>query len=272
MSPHGAIHVVTHVDILDQPERLAPSFFGSLAFHGLLVATVVTVGWVQSRNTISLGDPNGGRMGAVTVNPVASIALPSRTGPKNPVATDTESAVPVPVLKAKPAPKVTAPDPKAIPIPSRDAKLSRPSPAAAPPDKWRALQKDLPNQLYSTAGTRVSTPDYALAGGGGVGVGSNSPFGNQFGAYADLLRNRVAKYWQTTTIDPRLRTAPQVSVTFTLHRDGSVTGIRITQKSGINALDISAQRAIMDAAPFPQLPPQFPRNDAEIEFVFELKR
>lgn len=261
-----------HVDILDQPERLAPSFFGSLAFHGLLVATVAGAGWVQSRNTISMGDPNGGRMGAVTVNPVASIALPSHAGPKNPVATDTESAVPVPVSKAKPAPKVKAPDPTAIPIPSRNAKVSRPSQAAAPPDKWRASQKDLPNQLYSTSGTRVSTPDYALAGGGGVGVGNNSPFGNQFGAYADLLRTRVAKYWQTTAIDPRLRTAPQVSVTFTLHRDGSATGIRITQKSGINALDISAQRAIMDAAPFPQLPPQFPKNEAEIEFVFELKR
>jgi protein TonB len=260
-----------HVDILEQPERLAPSFLGSVAFHGLLVATILGVGWVQSRNTINMGDPNGGRFGAVTVNPVASIALPSHGGPKNPVATNTESAVPVPVSKAKPAPKVATPDAAAIPIPSRNAK-SRPSPAAAPPDKWRASQKDLANQLYSTAGTRVSTPDFALSGGGGVGVGTNSPFGNQFGAYADLLRNRVAQFWQTTTVDPRLRTAPQVSVTFVLHRDGSVTGIRISQKSGINALDISAQRAIMDAAPFPQLPPQFPKNEAEIEFVFELKR
>lgn len=261
-----------HVDILEQPERLAPSFFGSLAFHGLLVATAVGVGWVQSRNTISMGDPHGGRMGAVTVSPVASIALPSHAGPKNPVASDTESAVPVPVAKPKPAPKVKAPDPKAIAIPSRNAKVTRPSEAASAPNKWRDQQKDLPNQLTSTVGTRTSTPDYALAGGGGVGVGSNSPFGNQFGAYADILRNRVAQYWQTTTIDPRLRTAPQVSVTFTLHRNGSVTGIRITQRSGINALDFSAQRAIMDAAPFPQLPPQFPKNEAEIEFVFELKR
>ena len=128
-----------HVDILEQTDRLAPSFFGSLGFHGLLVGAVLGAGWVQSRNTISMGDPNGGRFGAVTVNPVASIALPSHGGPKNPVATDTESAVPVPVLKAKPAPKVTAPDPTAIPIPSRGAK-SRPSPAAAPPDKWRASQ------------------------------------------------------------------------------------------------------------------------------------
>jgi protein TonB len=258
-----------HVDILDQPERLAPSFLGSLAFHGLLVGAAIGVGWVQSRNTISMGDPNGGRMGAVTVHPVASIALPSHAGVKNPVATDTESAVPVPLAKSKPTPKVEAPDPKAIPIPSRTAK-SRPSPAAALPDKWRASQKDLPNQLYSLSGTRVSTQDYALSGGGGVGVGNNSPFGNQFGAYADLLRTRVAQFWKTTDI--RASHAPVVGVTFTLRRDGSVTGIRITQRSGISALDISAQRAVMDAAPFPQLPPQFPKNEAEIEFLFQLKQ
>src|SRR5258708_8036266 len=123
-----------HVDILEQPERLPPSFFGSLAFHGLLVAAIAGIGWVQSRNTISLGDPNGGRMGAVTVNPVSTISLPSHAGPKNPVATDTTSSVPIPISKAKPAPQVKEPDLSPIPIPSRTAK-PRPSEAAAPPDK-----------------------------------------------------------------------------------------------------------------------------------------
>jgi periplasmic protein TonB len=259
-----------HVDILDQRERLTPSFFGSIIFHVLLGAAVAGAGYIQSRTTISLGDPNGGRLGAVTVNPVSTIALPSRTGPKNPVATDTESQVPTPVTKAKPAPKVKAPDPKAIPIPMRDAKLRRPSEASTAPDKWRAQQKDAPNQLTSTVGTRVSTPDFGLAGGGGVGVGNNSPFGNQFGAYADLLRTRVAQFWKTNEI--RSSSSPIAGVTFTIRRDGSVTGIRITRRSGITALDISAQRAIMDASPFPALPPQFPKNEAEIEFLFQLKQ
>ena len=61
-------------------------------------------------------------------------------------------------------------------------------------------------------------------------------------------------------------------MTFTLHRDGSVSNVRITQRSGNAALDYSAQRAIMDAAPFPPLPAGFPKNDPEIEFLFELKR
>ena len=261
---------MSHPDLLDQPERLAPSFLGSIAFHVLLAATVVGVGWVESRNAISLGDPNGGRMGAVAVNPVASIALPSQTGPKNPVASDTQSAVPEPVSKPKPVPKVKAPDPTAIPIPSRNAKATRPSEAASAPNKWRAQQKDLPNQLTSSAGTRANTSDFAIAGGGGVGVGNNSPFGDQFGGYADVLRNRVAQFWKTNDI--RANNAPIVGVTFVLHRDGSTTGIRITQKSGNSALDISAQRAVMDASPFPPLPPAFPKNEAEIEFLFKLKQ
>jgi TonB family protein len=48
--------------------------------------------------------------------------------------------------------------------------------------------------------------------------------------------------------------------------------VRITQRSGNQALDYSAQRAILDAAPFQSLPPQFPRNEVEIEFRFELRR
>ncbi|MEO8596190.1 MAG: TonB family protein [Candidatus Solibacter sp.] len=261
---------MSHADILDQTERLGTSFAGSLAFHVVLAAAIAGAGWIENRDKLSLGDPNGGRFGAVAITPVASINLPSRQAAKNPVATDTESAVPTPVSKPKPAPKVKVPDPKAVPIPSRDAKLRKPSEASSAPDKWRAQQKDAPNQLYSTAGTRVSTPDFAMAGGGGVGVGTNSPFGSQFGAYADLLRNRVAQFWKTNDI--RANSAPMVGVTFVLHRDGSATAIRITQKSGNSALDISAQRAVMDAAPFPPLPPGFPKSDAEIEFLFKLKQ
>jgi protein TonB len=261
---------MSHADTLDQTERLGTSFFGSLAFHGLLVAIALFAGWVENRNRISLGDPNGGRLGAVAVTPVSTIPLPSHAGPKNPVAVDTKSMLPTPVTKAKPAPKVTAPDPKAIPIPSRNAKLLRPSEASSQPNKFRAQQHDAPNQLYSDVGTRLSSPDYGLRGGGGIGVGTNSPFGNMFGAYADILRDRVAQHWQSASINAS--NAPVAGVTFVLHRDGSVTDIRITQPSGNSALDFSARRAVMDAAPFPPLPQQFPKNDAEIEFLFQLKR
>ena len=73
-------------------------------------------------------------------------------------------------------------------------------------------------------------------------------------------------------MDPRLQTAPLVIVTFEILRDGSVRGVRLFQGSGYPTLDHSAQRAIIEASPFPVLPPGFERNSATVEFRFELKR
>lgn len=262
--------MAAHANILDQPEPLGRSLAGSVVLHVSVVAAVLAFNAIGSRQRVMWGDLNGGGMGAVAVNPVARIPLPGRTGPVNPVANDTESVVPTPPPKAKPQPKVTAPDPHAIALQSRNAtkKAAQPS---SPPNKFREQQKDLPNQLYSTAGQAVVSPTIGMTGGGGVGIGTNSPFGSQLGAYSELLRNQVARNWRTGDIDPRIR-AGQVVVTFTLRRNGSVTAVRITQQSNNTALNYSAQRAILDAAPFPPIPPQFTKNEAEIEFVFELRR
>jgi len=42
--------------------------------------------------------------------------------------------------------------------------------------------------------------------------------------------------------------------------------------AGDSTLDRSAQRAILDAAPFQPLPPQFARNEANVELTFQLRR
>src|SRR5262249_47938824 len=159
---------------------------------------------------------------------------------------------------------VKPPDPDAIPIKGGYTKKKY----VEPPDKFRQQEKDIPNQVYSNSGRQLSSEMFAIQGSGTMGV-DNAPFGNQFGAYADILRNLVASKWKTQDIDPRLRTAPKVIVTFTLHRSGSVSGLRISQSSGIAPLDRSAQRAILDASPFPQMPAQFPKDQTDIDFVFE---
>ena len=93
-------------------------------------------------------------------------------------------------------------------------------------------------------------------------------------AASGFIIDRVAQHWQTTTLNARIQTAPTVVVTFIINRDGSVSQntIKIAQSSGILPVDISAQRAVMDAAPFPSLPAAYPRNDAQIELRFELRR
>ena len=262
-----------HVDILEQPERIGRSLAGSLLFHAGLLAAVAGVTWVQSSSAISLGSEKGGLRGSVMVNPVEGIQLPNRGGPLNPVASDTKSQLPPPIpIKAPPKAAAKAPDPKAIELPGKKATRKPSWWVADQPDKFHAKEKQPPNQLTSTAGQALNDPRISMPGAGQLGLGATaSVFGSQFGAYADILRNLVARAWRTSDIDPRVRTAPQVIVTFTLFRDGHVSNVRVSQKSGISALDFSAQRAILDVT-FPPLPPGFPKSEIDIDFVFELRR
>ena len=92
-----------HVDILEDREQLGRSLLGSVAFHLLLVGAIAGVGVVRSSSSIKLGVENpGGGIGSVAITPVNSIPLPSTPGPKNPVANDTPSQVPVPKEIPKP--------------------------------------------------------------------------------------------------------------------------------------------------------------------------
>jgi protein TonB len=107
-------------------------------------------------------------------------------------------------------------------------------------------------------------------GGGGVGSGSSSPFGNRFGWYEALLRDRVARNWSSQDLDARIRN--RVAVTFEIARNGSIRNVRVTQSSGNFAMDQSAQRAIMQSNPLPELPREFERDSATIEFWFSLQQ
>jgi protein TonB len=178
---------------------------------------------------------------------------------------------PPPEKKAPPKAAQKAPDPTAVPLPSKNTTKKPSWWIGDQSNKFRDKQKFEPNQLYSRAGQALSNPNIQMPGGGGVGLsGSNSPFGSQFGAYADLLIGQVARKWNKPGVTSNA--TPRVTVSFTLHRDGSVSDVKVTQRSGNQALDYSGQRAIFDAAPFPPFPAGLNKTEVGIDFVFELGR
>ncbi len=259
-------------DILDRPESLRNPFLGSMLLHATVLAAAVVYNWLPVSQVVPWGDPNSLGGAAVTITPVSKIPLPRRGGRVNPVANDTQSRVPAPPPQVKQQSRAAAEEPDAIPIKSR--KPVRRTPARRP-RRQVASNATVPreNQLYSSGGAAANTPMYgSTSGGGGVGVGTGNPFGTRFGYYVQILRQKVAAAWNTTQVDPRLRSAPVVIITFEILRDGSVRNLRFLQRSGHSTLDYSAQRAILDASPFPPLPAGFERNAARIEFWFELKR
>ena len=255
-----------HADILDQEDSLGGPLLQSVLLHAA-VAGALIVSSIQFQHSRQVwGSPNTGAGTAVAINSVKTIPLPARAGRINPVANDTESQVPqAPTPKPQPKREVKVPE-NAVPIPSRFAKKQ---PKREVSQKWHP--KLIPeNQLLSRVAPAAVSPMFQKQGAGGVGVGPNSTFGTQFGAYADLVVQRVTDKWQTNGLAGL--NLPIVVITFDIQRNGSVKNAQIAQRSGNATLDYSALSAVTDAAPFPPLPPNYSGSSTSVELRFQLQK
>jgi protein TonB len=262
---------VGYVGTLDQPEPIGKPFLASIALHGSVVGVLLAGSLIHGSSRPIWGDLESAG-GVVGVNPVSKIPMVARTGAVNPVANDTDSQAPQAPPKPKPVQKAKEPEPDAIPIKSRTATPKKTSNLTASNDRYRPYTQPKTNQLYSTSGSALVSPAMGMAGSGGVGLGRGSPLGDRFGAYASLIQQLIAQKWNTQDVDGRIRTAPPVVMTFTIMRDGTIKGIRMKTSSGNTALDRSAERALYDVAKVDPLPAGYDRNEADVEFYFELKR
>ncbi len=255
-----------HADILDQQESLGGPFVQSVLLHAAIAAVLIVSSITFEHSHQVWGSANTSAGTAVAINAVKTIPLPARAGKINPVANDTESLVPQ-ESSPKPEPKkqVQVPE-KAIPLPSRFAKR-QPKPEVSKVYRPKLIPE---NQLLSHIGQAAVSPMFEKPGSGGAGVGVNSAFGNQFGAYADLVVQRVTQKWDTSGLAGQH--LPMAVITFKISRDGSVKNPQVAQHSGNSTLDFSALRAVTDAGPFPPLPSNYSGGEADVELRFQLQR
>lgn len=86
------------------------------------------------------------------------------------------------------------------------------------------------------------------------------------------IQNRVLRLWKNTAGSAKLRTA------YLLHLDpqGRILSLRVELSSGDRAFDLSAERALLSAAPFSEvslLPPaQYGEHFRELRMVFDSRR
>jgi TonB family protein len=254
--------------ILDEPESLGKPFVGSVIFHAAVFGTLFWLSYSYQASRVQWGITNpGGGPGSVAINSVKTIPLPQRSGQLNPLANDSESRIPE-EPKPAPQPRAKAPEPDAIPLRSRLP--DKPARQDTSQTRYRPQTDYRPNQVYSHEAPALVSPMFEKPGSGQVGVGQNSPLGTLCGAYAAQMQQIVASKWRTNDIDSRLQVAPPVIMTFTLHKNGSIDGLQKKQSSGNYQLDTSAERALLEATPFP--PISCESNGGVIEFWFQLKR
>ena len=256
-----------HPDILDQPEPLNRAFLAALTLHVTLIVGMGIYGWVSSHHE-SFGAPDAGG-GAIGIEAVKSIPL-LHSGQQNPVANDTESQVLQQPSKPIEREKQEKVSPNAVAL---KMKKRLPAYVASEHQKFRNFKEIDQNQVFAKQAPQVSNPLFsAMPGSGRIGTGANTTLGNHFPGYAQQIQQLVAQKWHTNDVDARVQTAPLVIASFELLRDGRIRNLHVVQASGISALDYSVQRAILEASPFPPIPPGFDRDSARVEFTFELKR
>jgi protein TonB len=255
---------MSHADTMDRRPSLGKPLFGSLVIHSAVVSALL-IGWTFRKPLPEFGDTKVSH-GTVGIAVTHTIPIPSKDGRENRLAHETNSVVP----QAPPEKKVVAkkeivkPEPKAIPIPD---KIKKPQRIAQEP-----VYKPLPykpNQVYSTTPEALKSPNLAMQGNEGIGVGPNNTLGLRFGYYVDLMRSQIARHWSTAGL---VGDTHRVQITFTILRDGTVRDPKVAQPSGNYTLDSSALRAVMEASPLPQLPQGYEKDSAPVELWFQVKQ
>jgi len=205
--------------------------------------------------------------GYVVVLPRGGGGTPQVTTPPapEPVAKpkpEESAAPPAPPVVLKPPPKAE-PRPNALPLP--DSKTKRPP---TPPPVRATTKPTTPST--GASGTTPAAKSAASATGIEIGLppGPGVPTGTDSGGdwYLASVQQKIWMIWNQQV---KTGFTQSVGVQFTIMPDGSVTDVRLTQPSGAALLDLAAQRAVQNAAPFAPLPREYGQNPRTIQALFK---
>ena len=178
------------------------------------------------------------------------------------------------VKKDEPVSKMRYPDKK-----SRKKKEKKPMVSVT--RKKRTTSKDGKKKTVSRRRRgRSNVLSTGISAGSGTGSGTGSGFGSGSGGfgnfpyayYIDTLKNKISSSWYNSLVTPGLKGKFVAIVYFEIQRNGRVTGLKLEKESGVNTIDLSARRAIENAAPFPPLPSDFPSRYLVVHFKFEWEK
>jgi protein TonB len=180
-------------------------------------------------------------------------------------------SVPAPEPEQAPAPPPPPVEKKVVELPEKPEE-AKPKPPPKKPAKSLPEKEDKP----SLPGPAAPGPEFP-----GAPPGPGVPGGEgevtsldiedfEYAWYTARVVSRLKATWRRPVIrEGELRA---VTVGFSIHRNGSVSDVRVELPSGYVPLDLSAQRAVYDAAPLPPLPTQWRKADVlPARIIFELK-
>jgi len=236
-----------------------------LAFAGFVILFGVIL---PGRRGDVWGAGGGGE--AIGVSLVSNIPLPaSSIQTQNVVANESKGL-------SQSQPQIKEVEPDAIPIPDKTTKVKPKPVTSASKAKPQPQPEEETNEIPFGKGGPVSGPygTFSAAGAkGGFGIqGGGGDFGTQYAFYVQGIQRRVTENWLRYEIDPNIRQANRVYLTFDISRGGQPSNVQVEQSSGVPSLDQSAVRAIQRIDSFGPLPAAYSGSKVSVEFWFDYKR
>jgi protein TonB len=248
----AAVLVSAHVWVTAQPKTYVVN----------LVPAVAAVGSPQGRPSLPPRAEEPPR--ATRLRPTD---LPERETPKAapPAPTPPPDLPPrAASLPDLPARAPSLPDRAALPRPSAS---SRAGEKELPPMPSAAAPSPTPPTPAPSVASRAEPPAPTLGRASGSAQGSGALTLNvsdfPFAWYLAIVHRKVTERW-----DGRALPGRQPVVTFEIARSGQVSNVAIRTSSGNPYYDLTAMRAIADAAPFPALPGEFPGSVLRVHMNF----
>jgi len=245
-----------------------PLVLSSIAHAGLLGIALVSFPFSHGRGE-HWGGVGGSSIQVSAVRNLPGVPLPRpAVVAESRVASESKS-----LYKAEPKPEPKVEErAKEIPRfgeeptkqPTRRARRDEPPPlppGAVPTPSGEGGPAALPYTSFQTGG-----------GEGGMAFGSGGAFGGRFPWYVESVQRRISSNWLLSGVDPGVRWAPRVEVSFEILRNGTVVNIQMTRSSGVPSVDRSAIRAIQDSSPLDRLPSDYSGDKVFVEFWFDFRR
>ncbi len=240
--------------LISERERLDAGLHGTLLVsivgHLLLVGTILVLPALLPKEP------------ALRIADGFTVVLP-RGGGGSPTATTPPAAAPqpAPVVSVAPPPArkvlkppTSEPHPNALPGAGCEADCQ----ACGRAVRGAALRR----RPGVPGGTGSATPGLEF-GPPGPGVPDGTDTGGDW-----YLAGVQQKIWMLWNQQIKSGFTQPIGVTFTIMPDGQVTDVTVTQKSGAALLDMAAQRAVLNAAPFGPLPREYGQNPRTIQALF----
>ncbi len=242
-------------------ESWGPVVVSSIALHVVLIAAIAfmperdySADAPRTVMSISLGGSPGPRAGGMT--PMGGRAVQ-------------EAAPPAAKPRAEAPPAAKTPD---MTLPSKDARVrksTRPQVESKESSGRTPTTGDEVREGNTRADTGARGQGFGLTGGGG-GAGA--------GAYLDVGDFCCPEYLETVVQaiqrnwNQQQRIVGQTLMKFTIQRNGMLSDVQIERPSGFVALDMAAQRALLQTQRVPPLPAGFPNSHLTVHLRFEYQR